>query len=96
MTEPLTQSDVANKPSTPLPWGTTHYDHCSLETEQHGFCHVPELIATFKNERDREYAQHAAHAYPRLIAAVKTLRVRGTVSMRDDADALLRELGEQS
>lgn len=77
-----TQYPVRNAPGTPLPWvGGLPY-----KTNIYG--RARDVI-----KKDDAYELHAANAYPRLVDMVRVLRVGGA-EVRDEADALLRELGE--
>lgn len=86
-------SNVKHQPATPLPWDSDAEDFGVYQLESIDPVTGP-LYEMENGEKDSEYICRAANAYPRLVEMVRTLRVRGTVAMRNEADALLRELGE--
>lgn len=85
-------------PATPLPWRATKKAVMpKVFGPECGLYRSSEQVAAPGNEKDAAYIAHAANAYPKLIEALRhCIRVsplRDTPA-DDEAEALLRDLGE--
>ncbi len=91
-------------PATPLPWETlpaarSNLVHVETSTDHAPVCSLPKARAD-----DAAYIAHAANAYPKLVEALRDaangLDTTGQTTpqsnaARNNARALLRELGEE-
>lgn len=86
-------SALKHQPATPLPWYFAPLSGIVRQMEEDGTKRVCSLHVREDAEQDGEYLQHAANAYPKLVAMLLRAALDENYEA-DDCRALLRDLGE--